>query len=176
MFWIIGIKSPFFLASKTVTWTINITFLWNLPFNFLDFNNRIIIPPISLFLFERDADVGLDHGKWNHVCFTWSNTNGDYQWYKDGVVVNSGTGVNTGGTISSGGTTVIGQDQDNVGGGFNADQSFVGDVTEVNVWSTVLSGSDIAAQYANCQITQGSVTWWSQFRDGVHGNVFVVDP
>lgn len=110
------------------------------------------------------------------MCFTWSNTNGDYQWYKDGVVVNSGTGFNTGGTISSGGTTVIGQDQDDVGDSFEAGQSFVGDVTEVNVWSTVLSESDIAAQYANCHITQGSVTWWSQFRDGVRGGVIVVDP
>lgn len=81
-----------------------------------------------------------------------------------------------GGKISSGGTTVIGQDQDEVGGGFVASQAFVLDVTEVNGWSTVLSRSDIVAQYSNCHITQGSVNWWSQFKAGVHGGVQIVEP
>ncbi|KAL9972423.1 hypothetical protein ACROYT_G018722 [Oculina patagonica] len=127
-------------------------------------------------LFSGFADVGLDFGKWNHVCFTWSSANGEYKFYKDGVVVGSGTGFNEGGTIKSGGTTVIGQDQDTLGGGFDATQSFVGEVTEVNVWGVVLSESDIAAQYRNCHITQGAVNWWSQFKDGVHGGVVVKEP
>ncbi len=91
-------------------------------------------------------------------------------------MVGSGTGMNVGGKISYGGTTVIGQDQDEVGGGFDATQAFVGDVTELNVWSTVLSESDIVAQYSNCHVTQGSVNWWSQFKDDVHGKVEIVDP
>ncbi|KAL9972418.1 hypothetical protein ACROYT_G018717 [Oculina patagonica] len=125
---------------------------------------------------ERIADVGLDYGKWNHVCFTWSNTNGDYQFYKDGLLVGSGTGFNVGGTIKSGGTTVIGQDQDSLGGGFQKDESFVGYVTQVNVWGVVLSESDIVAQYSDCLVTEGSVTWWSEFKNGVHGGVVVVEP
>ncbi|KAL9972430.1 hypothetical protein ACROYT_G018729 [Oculina patagonica] len=125
---------------------------------------------------QRNADVGLDFEKWNHICFTWSNTNGDYKFYKDGAIVGSGTGVNVGGKISSGGITVIGQDQDKLGGGFEADESFVGEVTEVNVWGTVLSESDIVAQFSDCHIPQGSVNWWSQFKDGVHGGVVVVEP
>ncbi|KAL9972415.1 hypothetical protein ACROYT_G018713 [Oculina patagonica] len=125
---------------------------------------------------KRYAEVALDYGKWNHVCFTWSSANGDYKFYKDGAIVASGTGLNKGGKIASGGTTVIGQDQDTLGGGFAAAQSFVGEVTEVNVWGVVLSASDIAAQYRNCHITQGSVNWWSQFKDGVHGGVQIVEP
>ena len=131
--------------------------------------------PFSL-VFSRDADVGLDDDAWHHVCFTWSNTNGDYKFYKDGVNVGSGTGLNKGGKIASGGTTVIGQDQDKVGGDFDREQAFVGDVTEVNVWGTVLSESDIVAQYRNCHITQGSVNWWSQFKDGVYGGVQIIEP
>lgn len=71
---------------------------------------------------------------------------------------------------------MIGQDQDEVGGGFVASQAFVLDVTEVNGWNTVLSRSDIVAQYSNCHITQGSVNWWSQFKAGVHGGVQIVEP
>ena len=92
------------------------------------------------------------------------------------MIVGSGTGFNVGGQIRYGGTTVIGQDQDIPGGAFVADQSFVGEVTEVNVWSTVLSESDITTQYANCRITQGSVNWWPQFKDGVHGKVQIEEP
>ena len=88
----------------------------------------------------------------------------------------SGTGLNKGGKIASGGTTVIGQDQDKVGGDFDREQAFVGDVTEVNVWGTVLSESDIVAQYRNCHITQGSVNWWYQFKDSVYGGVQIFEP
>ena len=83
-------------------------------------------------------------------------------FYKDGKIVDSGTGMNVGGKIRSGGTKVIGQEQDKVGRGFKAEQAFVGDVTEVNVWGTVLSKSDREAQHSNCHITQGSVNWWAQ--------------
>ncbi|KAL9972258.1 hypothetical protein ACROYT_G018534 [Oculina patagonica] len=136
-------------------------------------------PSLNVWLGDGDvryADVVLDYGKWNHICFTWSNTNGDYKFYKDGVVVGSGTGFNVGGTISSGGVSVIGHDQDTLGGGFEERESFVGEVTEVNVWGVVLSESDIVAQASNCHVTQGSVNWWSQFKDSVHGGVVVVEP
>ncbi|KAL9972259.1 hypothetical protein ACROYT_G018536 [Oculina patagonica] len=125
---------------------------------------------------KGDSSVAIDYGKWNHICFTWSSANGDYKFYKDGMLVGSGSGLNKGGKISSGGTTVIGQDQDSLGGGFVAQQSFVGEVTEVNVWNSVLSESDIVAQSRNCHVTHGSVNWWSQFKDSVHGGVVVQEP
>ena len=92
------------------------------------------------------------------------------------MLVGSGSGMSKDGKITSGGTTVIGQDQDTVGGGFEVKQSFVGDVTEVNVWGTVLSESDILAQYHNCHITIGSVNEWRDFEDGVQGDTEVIPP
>ena len=71
---------------------------------------------------------------------------------------------------------MIAQDQDMPGGGFDKDQAFVGDVTEVNVWGMELSESDILAQYRNCHITRGSVTEWRDFEDGVHGGTEVIPP
>lgn len=130
----------------------------------------------NLNFFGRYCDAEIDYKKWNHICITWNNTYGDYNFYKDGELVCSGTGLNEGRYIRSGGTAVIGQDQDTVGGGFDADQSFVGDVTEVNVWRTVLSEERIVKQYNRCNITDGSVVQWSQFKDGVYGGVVVVEP
>ena len=79
--------------------------------------------------------------------------------------------------IPASGTVVIGQDQDKVGGGFQITQSFgPGEVTEVNLWSRVLSGDEIATQKANCDIAQaGLVLWWGQFKGNVTG-VKIVEP
>ena len=92
------------------------------------------------------------------------------------MLVGSGSGMAKGKIIKSGGTSVIAQDQDTVGGGFDPKQGFVGDVSEVNVWGVELSESDILAQYHNCHITIGSVNEWRDFEDGVHGGTEVIPP
>jgi len=92
------------------------------------------------------------------------------------MVVGSGSGMAKGHKITSGGTTVIAQEQDTMGGGFDKNQAFVGDVTEVNVWGVELLESDIAAQYHNCHITLGSVNEWRDFKDGVRGGTDVIEP
>ena len=71
---------------------------------------------------------------------------------------------------------VLGQDQDSIGGGFDANQAFVGELTELNMWGSVFSESDVAAQYQNCSIPHGSVLSWPIFKDAVHGKVQVVEP
>ena len=109
------------------------------------------------------------------TCFTWSNTNGDYQFWIDGEVVGSGSDFYEGGTIEKGSTVVIGQDQDEVGGGFDPRQSWLGEVSRINVWGVVLSESDIVAEYHDCHVTLGSVVMWPQLyaKKSLHGNVIV---
>lgn len=119
----------------------------------------------------------LDKNRWHHICFTWQNTNGGWQLYKNGQLVENGRGMTTNYVISPGGTAVIGQDQDSLGGGFQMRDAFgPGEVTELNLWDRVLSASDIAAQHANCTLTTGLVHSWAQFKDGVNGNVQVEEP
>ena len=114
---------------------------------------------------------------WHHICVTWNNTKGDWQFYLDGQLQSSGTGLKKNHQIPAGGTVVIGQDQDKVGGDFDIGDSFgPGEVTEVNLWSRVLSGDEIAAQKANCDIAQaGLVLSWGQFKGNVTG-VKIVEP
>ena len=71
---------------------------------------------------------------------------------------------------------MLGQDQDSIGGGFEDDEALVGELTELNMWDSVLSESDVAAQYKNCSIPHGSVLSWSLFKDAVHGKVQVIEP
>ena len=92
----------------------------------------------------------------------------------DGHREDSSDGLQKGHVIQKGGTLVIGQDQDFMGGGFVERDAFgPGSVAELNMWGTVLSESDIVAQYESCNITEGSVHAWSQFKDADnwHGEV-----
>ena len=64
-----------------------------------------------------------------------------------------------------------------MGGGFDTEDAFgPGQLAEVNMWSRVLSGSEIAAQYQDCHIPQGSVHAWSQFKDAINGTDPDPDP
>ena len=113
---------------------------------------------------------------WHHFCFTWENTNGTYKAYKDGKLEDQGVYFQKGYILTAGGIVVLGQDQDSFGGGFNTNDAFVGELTELNMWGRVLSEGDIAAQFENCSIPNGSVLAWPFFKNAVHGQLQVVEP
>ena len=127
-------------------------------------------------IFRTIPNILLADAIWHHHCFTWNNTNGEYKFYKDGKLEGQHDDFKKGYIIQSGGAMVLGQDQDSIGGGFDANQVLIGKLTELNMWDSVFSESDVAAQYENCSIPQGSVLTWSFFKDAVHGKVQVVEP
>ena len=68
------------------------------------------------------------------------------------------------------------QEQDAVGGRFDSSQSFKGSLTNVNVWSYVLSASTIESLSKSCLSWMGNVYKWSDFIYGVKGKAAVVIP
>ncbi len=74
------------------------------------------------------------------------------------------------------GSLVLGQEQDSLGGGFEYIQSFQGSLTNVNVWSYVLSASSIKSLSKSCHTGSGNVYKWSDFRDGIKGKTAIVIP
>ena len=139
--------------------------------------SNIVLIVYVHFVSDTDARVKINDTMWHHICVTWKNTKGDWQFYLDGQLQSSGTDLKKNHQIPAGGTVVIGQDQDKVGGDFDIGDSFgPGEVTEVNLWSRVLSGNEIAAQKANCDIARaGLVLSWGQFKGNVTG-VKIVEP
>ncbi|XP_078678988.1 uncharacterized protein LOC144914705 isoform X3 [Branchiostoma floridae x Branchiostoma belcheri] len=95
-------------------------------------------------------------GEWHTVCTTWRSSDGAWQLYADGVLTDSGSGFNVGGSVRTGGTWILGQDQDVVGGRFEAHQSFIGELSEVNLWDRVLSPAEIAA---DCSYHGNVIDW-----------------
>ena len=77
--------------------------------------------------------------------------------------------------LPGGGYWVIGQDQDSVGGGFDAEDAFVGEVTEVHVWNRVLSPAEIEVLASSCaQDLVGNYVAYSDFE--IIGNVPTFQP
>ena len=103
---------------------------------------------------------------------TLNNDDGTYQFLKDGVTEKQETDFKKGYTIEAGGSLVLGQQQDKVGCDFDEDQSFVGNLARVDVWSYVLPKDAIIAFSESCSSNlgiRGDVYKWSNFTYGVKG-------
>ena len=125
--------------------------------------------------FSKQRHAGpfsLNDGTWRHVAVTWHNGNGRKRVFVDGEEKLRDDG-NTGERIPANGTLVLGQDQDSVGGGFQANESFAGELANVNVWNYRLGGEELTHVATYCGCGQGDVVAWSDLRGNTQGNVEV---
>ena len=105
-------------------------------------------------------------GVWHHICLSWERSSGSWKLYKDGEIKQQGTDFQKGFTVRAGGSLVLGQDQDSVGGGFDADQSFKGMLSNVNVWDRKLTDTQIKEMSTSCLLDEwnaGNVYSWRSF-------------
>ena len=131
----------------------------------------------SYFLYCcRKLQGSANDGRWHHICVTWRSSDGRWQFYKDGELHTHNKGLCEGCIIKGGGSLVLGQDQDAVGGGFESQASFQGSLTNVNVWSYVLSEGAMKSLSKSCLSGVGNVYKWSDFIYGVKGKTAVVIP
>ncbi|XP_076372704.1 C-reactive protein 1.1-like [Tachypleus tridentatus] len=84
-------------------------------------------------------------GQWQRVCVSWRSAGGVATFYVDdslcsGVVNNVASGLK----IEAGGKLVIGQEQDNLGGGYDPNQSLVGDIVDFMIWNEILDSEQIS--------------------------------
>ena len=79
-------------------------------------------------------------------------------------------------TIPAGGLFVIGEEQDSFGGGFNPEESFYGDLSQLNVWNRVLTTNEIYDLARSCTHDFGNVIAWSDFTHNTHGSIHKVVP
>ncbi|XP_043081717.1 pentraxin fusion protein-like [Puntigrus tetrazona] len=119
------------------------------------------LPPLSTFQ--------------THLCVTWESGTGLTAFWVDGrrsvlQIYRKGLSIRPGGTV------LLGQDADDYVGAFDAEQSFVGEMTDVKLWDYVLSGSQINAVYSNKElyVPKGNVFDWNTVKYEVNGDVLVV--
>ena len=82
-------------------------------------------------------------GESHQLSVTWNSQSGELNVYVDGNAEYSGT-HQQGHPIETGGTLVFGQEQDNVGGGFDASQVFEGTISDVRIFDEVRTPQQIA--------------------------------
>ncbi|XP_074519980.1 serum amyloid P-component-like [Halichoeres trimaculatus] len=108
--------------------------------------------------------------EWNSVCWTWSSNNGlTTLWVNRKRSARKALGANFSfrGRLS----IILGQDQDSYGGMFDASQAFVGDITDVHLWSSVLTPCEIRSFMDGGLFTSGNLLNWKNLQYSTSGRV-----
>ena len=132
----------------------------------------------NLFVNNETTYTGLrvNDGQWHHVAVTWESAGGTWHSYKDGVEVKSSSeAFQQGEIITGGGVLILGQEQDEVGGGFNTLETFIGDVSQMDVFDYTLSANDIYNLAYSCEHVKGNVAAWGDFREQLFGEYHLTD-
>uniref|UniRef100_T1IGV3 Pentraxin family member n=1 Tax=Strigamia maritima TaxID=126957 RepID=T1IGV3_STRMM len=100
---------------------------------------------------------------WIHSCITWSSLEGRWQFYLNGYKYNEGTGLTIGEFIQPNGVVVLGQDQDledGQGGQHDVKDQMRGQISDLNLWDSVLHPDEIV-NLASCESSyEGNVIGW----------------
>nr|XP_046256844.1 C-reactive protein-like isoform X2 [Scatophagus argus] len=108
---------------------------------------------------------------WHSMCATWHSDTGLAQLWVDGKATIKRF-IQTG-NITGPPSTVLGQEQDGYGGGFDANQSFIGMITKVHMWDYLLPAAEIKHYMDNKHFTPGNVFNWRNLDFEIRGQVFV---
>ncbi|XP_051892478.1 serum amyloid P-component-like [Pristis pectinata] len=139
--------------------------IWHKPDGVISLYLRGVITDFSLP--KMDALL-------RHICITWESKDGSVTVWVNGqrsLQKVAGKGQ----FVASSGQFILGQEQDSVGGGFNKDQSFVGEITDVHMWDRVLATSEIELISEGCFDTGGNIINWGTTDYRSVGNVRIED-
>ncbi|XP_005379716.2 PREDICTED: neuronal pentraxin receptor [Chinchilla lanigera] len=107
--------------------------------------------PMELLINDKVAQLpmSLKDNSWHHICITWTTRDGLWSAYQDGELRGSGENLAAWHPIKPHGILILGQEQDTLGGRFDATQAFVGDIAQFNLWDHALTPAQILG-IANC--------------------------
>ncbi|MDJ1185568.1 LamG-like jellyroll fold domain-containing protein [Roseofilum casamattae] len=91
---------------------------------------------------NTNSRIPFNDGQWHHCAVTWESSTGEVKVYKDGKEGFSGT-LSKGKTLPQGGALILGQEQDRVGGAFDVNQAFRGQMADVRIWDKVRTAEEI---------------------------------
>lgn len=106
-----------------------------------------------------------------HICTSWESVSGIIELWVDGKA-QVRKSLQKGYFVGTEAMIILGQDQDSFGGSFDANQSFVGDIGDVNMWDFVLSPKEIDMVYSGGTFSPNVLSWRSLTYE-THGEVFI---
>ncbi|XP_072373708.1 C-reactive protein-like [Scyliorhinus torazame] len=75
--------------------------------------------------------------------------------------------------VHGGGAIILGQEQDKVRGGFDTVQSFVGEITDVNMWDHALKACEVKTISQGLHCAGGNIISWASVRFIAKGTVHI---
>ncbi|XP_031369830.1 sushi, von Willebrand factor type A, EGF and pentraxin domain-containing protein 1-like isoform X3 [Apis dorsata] len=147
------------------------TYYYDNAFTLTDYNGLVIYLNGEKII----TDIKVNDGHWHFVCFTWEAENGSWNIFIDGILRDNGIYLAKETSIEGNGTFVIGQEQDRIGGGFSESESFLGKLTLLDIWSTVLAAKDIKHLLNTCEKYHGDIIAWAQVQQHIHGDVTILN-
>ncbi|RLV92075.1 hypothetical protein DV515_00013952 [Chloebia gouldiae] len=128
--------------------------------------------PMEILINDKVAKLpfAINDGKWHHICVTWTTRDGVWEAYQDGTQMGNGENLAPYHPIKPQGVLVLGQEQDTLGGGFDATQAFVGELAHFNVWDRKLSPGEVYG-LATCssKALAGNVIAWAEANIDIYG-------
>ncbi|NXB53228.1 SAMP protein, partial [Leucopsar rothschildi] len=115
--------------------------------------------------------VPITVGESEHVCFSWESSTGIVGFWFNGKPWPR-KGLQNGYMVGVPAYILLGQDQDSFGGGFDAQQSFVGEISSVYMWDTGISNSEVRAAMYDSPI-QTPIFGWKNFLYKIVGEVYL---
>ncbi|XP_051273145.1 C-reactive protein-like [Dicentrarchus labrax] len=110
--------------------------------------------------------------EWNSVCWTWESSSGlTTLWVNEKRSARKILERRT--TLNGPPSIILGQDQDSYGGGFDPNQSFVGDITDVHLWDSVIIPCEIRFYMEGYAFTPGNLLNWKNLQYSTNGSVYV---
>ncbi|KAM4692259.1 neuronal pentraxin-1 [Rhinophrynus dorsalis] len=119
--------------------------------------------PMEILINDKVAKLPfvINDGKWHHICIAWTTRDGVWEAYQDGILRGNGENLAPYHPIKYQGVLVLGQEQDTVGGGFDATQAFVGELAHFNIWDRKLAVGEVynLATCSNKALTGNVISW-----------------
>lgn len=108
--------------------------------------------------------------EWNSLCWTWSSNNGlTTLWVNGKRSARKVLGANF--SLTGNPSIILGQDQDTRSGSFESSKSFVGDITDVYLWNSVLPPCEIRSYMDGGIFTSGNLLNWKNLQYSSSGSV-----
>ncbi|KAM6452490.1 neuronal pentraxin-1-like [Liasis olivaceus] len=129
--------------------------------------------PMELLINDKVATLPLtiNDAKWHHICVTWSTRNGIWESYQDGVRRGSGENLAPWHPVKPGGVLILGQEQDTLGGRFDATQAFIGEISDFNMWSYIVTPGEIYKMATCSSSLGGDLINWAENSTDLHREV-----
>uniref|UniRef100_A0A3B4Z7Z9 Pentraxin family member n=1 Tax=Stegastes partitus TaxID=144197 RepID=A0A3B4Z7Z9_9TELE len=118
---------------------------------------------MELYVDGRKTEYrGLDYklSAWHSVCTTWNAQSGLLQLWFDGQRLMKKT--STSGIIRGPFAIVVGQREKYYGKGYSMEHSFVGLMSDVHMWDSILSDCDIQKYMNELKFPPGNVLNWTE--------------